>query len=248
MELTLVAIMVIAGAVIALIVLAGVAVHVGDEAGASGNRSRSPDRQQIAGSILYLVVRRGGVPEKEALKSVQRFLGASPPVADIDLSSWAEVYAQRSSAAERERLLENAVEVATAHSREFPLEQYNALLELSFALGFQTDALARLRERYQFGYVDHAKYSRPRDADRSGGAAPLFVRESERENLLRILGLEEGASREDVITRYRRLATQRHPDRYYGASEEEQLAAAEDFRRITRAYENLLALFEKELH
>ena len=118
------------------------------------------------------------------------------------------------------------------------------LLDLSFSLGFQTDALAKLRERYAFDYVDHAKDARPRSADRAGGSVPLFVRGSaDTVALLRILGLEHNADRQAIISAYRRLASQIHPDRVHSQSESAQSEAAAKFIEITRAYETLMAIY-----
>jgi DnaJ like chaperone protein len=55
------------------------------------------------------------------------------------------------------------------------------------------------------------------------------------------LGLPPGASRQEVVAAYRRLASECHPDRFHESSDEERSAAAERFRLVTRAYEELLA-------
>jgi DnaJ-domain-containing protein 1 len=124
------------------------------------------------------------------------------------------------------------------------LRQSTALLDLTFSLGFQTDALAKLRDKYGFDYIDHAKDARPRQADRAGGATPLFVREPrDADRLLRILEIERPASRETIVAAYRKLAAMHHPDRFYAESAEVQSAAAARFIEITQAYQALLTLF-----
>jgi hypothetical protein len=124
-----------------------------------------------------------------------------------------------------------------------PLRQYAALLDLSFGLGFRTDALARLRQTYGFEYVDHAKDARPRSADRGGGGAPLFERSHRpRTELLAVLGVSATATRQEIGTAYRKRVAQHHPDRFHGAPMEEQNAAATRFIELTRAYEELLAM------
>ena len=136
------------------------------------------------------------------------------------------------------------MQLVAVTGRPVPLRQYAALLDLSFSLGFQTDALAKLREKYGFDYVDHAKDGRPRAADRGGGSMPLFVRgSSDTTALLRVLGLEGTADRQAIITAYRRLAAQHHPDRVFGESEAVQSQAAAKFIEITRAYETLMAIY-----
>ena len=104
--------------------------------------------------------------------------------------------------------------------------------------------MARLRERYGFDYIDHAKEGRPREADRAGGATPLFVREqADPRELLRVLGIEGTPTRQIIIAAYRRLVAQHHPDKVFGRPEAEQEQAAARFIEITRAYERLLTMY-----
>src|SRR4029079_136064 len=113
---------------------------------------------------------------------------AAPVTKGIDVTSWADRYAQISTPQQRAGLLETAVQLVRS---PIPLRQYAALLDLSFGLGFHTDALAKLREVYGFEYVDHAKDARPREADRAGGATALFVRdETHTAEYLRVLEIE----------------------------------------------------------
>jgi DnaJ-class molecular chaperone len=73
---------------------------------------------------------------------------------------------------------------------------------------------------------------------------PLFVRGSaDAGALLLLLGLESTANRQAIISAYRRLAAQHHPDRVYGASPEVQSEAAARFIEVTRAYEALMAIY-----
>ena len=121
-----------------------------------------------------------------------------------------------------------------------PLVQYVALLDLSFSLGFRTDALARLRERHPFEYIDHAMAGRPREADRSGRQT-LSARGRDRTELLRLLELDGDPPRQSIVAAYRRVAARHHPDRFHEASEREREEAASRFIEVTRAYEELLA-------
>ncbi|MCU1347916.1 MAG: Fibronectin, type, partial [Acidobacteria bacterium] len=141
-------------------------------------------------------------------------------------------------------LLETAVQLIAGRGAPVPLRQYSALLDLNFALGFQTDALARLREQYGFEYVDHARNGRPREADRAGGGAPLFVRDrrDERE-LLVVLEVAGTPTRQGIISAYRKLAARHHPDRYHDAPDGIRAEAAAKFIEITRAYEALLGVY-----
>jgi DnaJ-domain-containing protein 1 len=162
----------------------------------------------------------------------------------IDMRNWAERFAQLAPADHRAALLDTAVRLVADRDTPVPLRQYTALLDLSFGLGFQTDALAKLRDKYGFEYIDHAKDARPREADRAGGATPLFARERrEAGELLRVLEIDGPASRAVIIAAYRRLAAQHHPDRVFAQPAEVQSAAAARFIEITRAYEALLTLY-----
>src|SRR6266511_3746391 len=205
----------------------------------------APDRSALAASILFNLLLLGGVAPDEALREIRRRAGLAAPVTrEIDVASWGDRFAQAASPQQRRWLLETAVQLIAGRERVVPLRQYAALLDLTFSLGFQTDALARLREQYGFDYVDHAKDARPRSADRGGGAMPLFVRGStETTALLRILGLEAGANRQAIISAYRKLASQHHPDRVHGEPDDIQSEAAAKFIQITRAYETLMAIY-----
>jgi hypothetical protein len=207
-------------------------------AGARDAAPEAPGRDVIAASLLHAILLRGGVEAPEARARIADHVAALP-ADDIDVASWAERYASMSGADERSRLLELAVQLAVERDDPIPLAQYDSLLDLSFGLGFQTDALARLRARYGFAYVDHAKAGRPRRASRESRTT-LFARTSERAVLLGTLGLTEPATRRDVISAYRRIASECHPDHLAGASDEKKLEAVERFIDATAAYESLL--------
>jgi hypothetical protein len=241
MELVALAFMLIAGGGLAVFVLFVSAMLKKEREQAEGTAMAPPQTDTIAASLLFHVVATGGGGAEEAMRQVRRGTGIAAPVTrGIDVANWAESYARVSSPQQRKDLLEMAVQLVAAHS-PVPVRQYAALLDLSFGLGFQTDALARLRELYGFEYIDHAKDGRPRSADREGGGAPLFVREARpREELLRILEISGTPTRQELSAAYRRLVQRHHPDRYHGASAAEQSSAAARFIEITRAYEELL--------
>ena len=243
MELVAIFFILIAGGAVALLVMGAIAIANRE---AERGPAPPPPRDSVAASILVQIVVAGGGSLDEALRSVRRQAGLAAPITTgIDVGNWSESYARNATAEQRAQLLETAVKIVASRG-PVPLRQYAALLDLSFGLGFQTDALARLREQYGFEYVDHAKDARPKGADRAGDAAPLFVRTKRvRLELLKVLGVSGEATRQEIGAAYRKLVTQHHPDRYHGASAEEQGAAAARFIEITRAYEELL-LMERE--
>ena len=242
MELIAIAVMVVLGGGLAAFVVGAMAL-ANREREHAGEAPQPPARDSIAASLLYHVLSAGGAASDEALRQIRRGAGLAAPVTrGIDVANWAETYARHSSPEQRRGLLEMAVQLVAERS-PVPVRQYAALLDLSFGLGFQTDALARLRELYGFEYVDHAKDARPRGADRAGGGAPLFVRETRpREELLGLFGLTGTPTRQELSAAYRRLVAQHHPDRFHGATAEAQSEAAARFIEITRAYEELIRI------
>jgi DnaJ-domain-containing protein 1 len=244
MELAAVIFMLVAGGIIALgVMLAASIARRESDRNTAARPQTFPERDRIAASILFHVVTLGGVSRDVALREVRRGTGIAAPVtAGIDIASWGESFARAATQQQREWLLETAVQLVASRGALVPLLQYVALLDLSFALGFQTNALAKLREQYAFDYVDHAKDGRPREADRAGRVT-FFQRDES--DLLRILGIDGNVSRQSIISAYRKLAAQHHPDRFHSASETERNDAAARFIEITRAYEALLALYRE---
>lgn len=239
MELLAILFMLVGGGALAAFVLGAMAIARREN---GPGEALPPQRDSVAASLLFQILSAGGMAADEALRQVRRGAGlASPVTRGVDVTNWAETYARAASPEQRASLLETAVRLIAASSGPIPLRQYAALLDLSFGLGFHTDALARLREQYGFEYVDHAKDARPRSADRGGGGAPLFERARRaRPELLGILGLTGEATRQEISAAYRRLVAQHHPDRFHGESEEARNAAAARFIELTRAYEELL--------
>ena len=242
MEIVVVIAMLAIGGIIALAV--GTSVAARRREGSNGGSGAPADRNHISASLLFNVLLAGGTPRGQALKALRGIGLLAPVISDIDVRNWAERFAQIASPDHCAALLEAAVRLVADRTTPVPLRQYNALLDLSFGLGFQTDALARLRDKYGFEYVDHAKDARPREADRAGDATPLFVREQRDDReLLLVLEIEGPVSREVIISAYRRLAAQHHPDRVFAESAEVQSAAAARFIKITQAYQALLAIY-----
>ncbi len=243
MELLGVIFMIVVGGAIAIGVM--MVIAIAQQNGEINPRGASaPDRSRIAASILFHLLLAGGARPDEALRDLRRAGLVTPVTSGIDLASWGDHFALLATPEQRAWLLEKAVQLVAAPARPVPLRQYAALLDLSFSLGFQTDALAKLREQYGFDYVDHARDARPREADRGGGAMPLFVRgTTDATALLRVLGIEGAANRQAIISAYRKLVAQHHPDRVHGEPAEVQSEAAARFIEITRAYEALMAIY-----
>ena len=237
--------MIVAGGAIAVFVMIAVAIARGESHGAAAQQPQVPDRDRVAASILFRILTAGGTAPDEALREIRRRAGIiAPPASGIDIANWAERFAVHSTPQQRAQLLDVAVQLVAAPGRPIPLLQYVDLLDLSFALGFQTDALAKLREQYGFDYVDHAKAGRPREADRVGRTT-FFSRDREPREWLTVLGMEGTPSRQQIIAAYRRLASQHHPDKFHEAEDGIRTDAAMRFIEITRAYEALLAIYKE---
>jgi DnaJ-domain-containing protein 1 len=235
------------GMAIGVMLAIGVATKRHEQGAPAAATDVRRDREHIAASILFQVLTAGGVAPDVAMREIRRKAGLAAPVtAGVDVANWGEAYARHASPSDRLWLLECAVMLVAAHSRQVPLRQYASLLDLSFGLGFQTDALARLRQQYGFEYVDHAKDARPPEAEH--GRMTFFARDARPpEDLLRVLGIEENAapSRQLIISAYRRLVAQHHPDRFHDQPAERQAGAAARFIEITQAYEALLTIYRE---
>jgi hypothetical protein len=238
-ELIALVFMLVAGSGLAIFVLFAMAIARKEN---EPTETLPPHRDSVAASLLLQILTLGGMAQEEAMRLVRRGAGLAAPVTrGIDVTNWAESYARLASPQQCASLLETAVRLVATGSGPIPLRQYAALLDLSFGLGFRTDALARLRQTYGFEYVDHAKDARPRSADRGGSETPLFARAKRaRPELLAILGVSAEATRQEISAAYRKLVAQHHPDRFHRAPVEEQHAAAARFIELTRAYEELL--------
>ena len=247
MEFILVVLMIAAGVIVAIAVMITIASLEARERQSAHVTASVTTPEQIAASLLFTIARIGGANDGAARRAIEREApGFPPPLAEADISTWAGAYHRQVPSSARSELLERAVRIAVTLNRTLPLPQYNALLDLSFALGFQTDALARLRARYRFEYVDYAKYGRPREADR-GGRQTFFARKPvDRSACLRVLGLDGAPTREEVTSAYRRLAAKHHPDRHHNADPEKQESESRRFVQVTEAYEDLLTLLERD--
>lgn len=251
MEFLLVVVMIVAGFAVAVAVIVAFAVTEKRNRSSPAALAAAAGNDEIETSLLVGIGLLGGVGFDEALEQARELVGSRivrPEVRgeSIDVGTWAGAFRKRSSREDRERLLDAAVRMAVMSSSSLPLEQYVALVDLSFGLGFQTDALARLRARYRFEYVDHAKHDRPPEADRRGQRSPSGGHPADRGANARLLGLGTRFSRRELTSAYRRLAAREHPDRFHLRAESEQERASRRFIELTEAYEQLLPWAEED--
>jgi DnaJ like chaperone protein len=87
------------------------------------------------------------------------------------------------------------------------------------------------------------EYYTNRQQSNSKQAESTVPPSSERERLLVILGLPNGATVAQVRTRFRELALTKHPDRAPHADEATKLRMHEEFLVIKKAYESLMVFY-----
>ncbi len=90
------------------------------------------------------------------------------------------------------------------------------------------------------------QYSDGQDQGRSQGTASSKGETGSREGAkgkdpYEVLGVQRGASSEDVRAAYRRLANQYHPDKVMHLGEEFKVLAEKRFKEIQQAYQQLIA-------
>lgn len=205
----------------------------------SGNRTTVPSLQTLAAGIVFEVA-RGGSADDADLRRWMRTRSLLPAQArGIDLASWAEAYAVRSSEDDRARLLTLAVEAAMLGGPDLTRRQFHALQDLVFSLGYHADTIQHLRARHRFDYIDYAKERRPRNADRAG-ATNFYDREENVKSDLLLLGFRSMPDRHELISCYRRLVRENHPDVAHATGERSEADASARFIEITAAYERLL--------
>lgn len=160
----------------------------------------------------------------------------------------------------RMRALRGALEVAIG-AGTLPLSQNLALRTVTEALDLNPDELLTLfRERTGSGLplpwdpsTPLAWHGRPSNApgpqgiwDDGGPHPPAPERTGEpgdrlaRIKALALLGLDEGATQEEVRRAYLRVSKVHHPDQYLPHGQEATLEAAAAFRRIKSAYDFLM--------
>jgi hypothetical protein len=84
-------------------------------------------------------------------------------------------------------------------------------------------------------------YGRPRRRDLSRGRAPRGIPSgSSRAVALALLGLPANADARAIRSAFRRLAAERHPDRFPQASEQQQAELVRRFAELTAAYHSLV--------
>ncbi|MBZ9557701.1 MULTISPECIES: DnaJ domain-containing protein [Modicisalibacter] len=139
--------------------------------------------------------------------------------------SWRERRARRrEQARERERQAREAAERRAREQRRREQEQAREQRERE--------------ERRERERQERERREREEEYARAHRERPAYGDPASR--ALRVLGLEDGASRQDIKKAYRRLAQAHHPDRVFSQGEQRMATASLRFQRIQQAYEILM--------
>jgi|TARA_X000000950_G_C13874172_1_gene644150 DnaJ like chaperone protein len=103
--------------------------------------------------------------------------------------------------------------------REFAIDEEEFIFSVGRKLGFSTERLIEIKSQFM-GYSQSSTSSDESD--------------------LKVLGLNKGATKDDIKAAYRRLAKTYHPDKLAGIDDAIKKIAEEKFREIKDAYENLI--------
>lgn len=199
-------------------------------------RSRR-SRDAIIRAIQYRIAELG----RDGEAGARRLFGEAVPEHSIDLTSWAEAFAAQSGMAAASRLLEDSFRVAIATGLPIPPQQYAALLQLAFALGFHTDSLTRLREKYKVEVTDFSRNRLRRQSMLHSDVSYDTIQMSQR-----LLGVRRPFRKRELAAAYRRSAAIVHPDRFHESDPEARDEAVARFLELARAYEQLLPYCEED--
>ena len=217
----------------ALAIFAMTAMAISQKEQERAGAQAPPPRDSVAASILAQILVAGGANDEDALRDIRREAGLGAPITrGVDVTNWAEAYARVSDRASSVRCCSRPrCSSSPDETRPIPLRQYAALLDLSFGLGFHTDALARLRETYGF---DVRRSREGRAPARSGSrrrrhAAFRPRRRGAPRSFCGVLGLDVTANRQEIIAAYRSSWRSIIPIGSTGRPSEVQSAAAARF-------------------
>jgi len=201
--------------------------------------------------LLLAVAESDGVAGAQEQKLVREFLLDRFPPEDLrDIARWHE---ERVTAAQVSALARSLRRTLTTSESEtlffwaclvtFADQRFNQRERTALADAAEGLGLGAAHARRIFWHAKHAYLgSGPRrpGAHGHGNGRPAST-PSGRQRALEILGLDDGASAEEVRKRYRQLAKEFHPDRHIHLGEAAAQEAAARFREVQQAYHELQA-------
>jgi DnaJ like chaperone protein len=157
-----------------------------------------------------------------------------------DIKKYCIAIVQQTSYQQRIELLSTLFEICAANGR---IEKNENSLLLLYAQYVNIRSVDYQRAKIYFSHAyqwEENSYNRRREEKRRENKETTQTSSTKgRAWALKILGLKEGATEEEIKKAYRKAALQYHPDRLTNASEAQVAKATEKFREICEAYEIL---------
>lgn len=94
---------------------------------------------------------------------------------------------------------------------------------------------------WRYRYSDSEDQSGSQESHKSSKGETSPRERAQDKDPYEVLGVQRGASSEDIRAAYRRLANQYHPDKVMHLGEEFRVLAEKRFKEITKAYQELSA-------
>lgn len=157
-----------------------------------------------------------------------------------DIKKYCIAIVQETNYQQRIELLSTLFEICAANGR---IEKNENSLLLLYAQYVNIRSVDYQRAKMYFSHAyqwEENSYNRRREEKRRENKETTQTSSTKgRAWALKILGLKEGATEEEIKKAYRKAALQYHPDRLTNASEAQVAKATEKFREICEAYEIL---------
>lgn len=157
-----------------------------------------------------------------------------------DIKKYCIAIVQETNYQQRIELLSTLFEICAANGR---IEKNENSLLLLYAQYVNIRSVDYQRAKMYFSHAyqwEENSYNRRREEKKRENKETTQTSSTKgRAWALKILGLKEGATEEEIKKAYRKAALQYHPDRLTNASESQVAKATEKFREICEAYEIL---------
>jgi len=201
--------------------------------------------------LLFAVAEADGKTDEEEREVVRRFLLArfTDPATAADLRQWeaerippeqvcalALGLGRILSPSERETVFSWCCLVAFA-DENYSTEEHISLQMIARSFGFEGHHARRIFHYAKSVHTGDDQHSYQGESRAGGSRATGAV--ADESQALQVLGLPNGASKEDIKKRHRELVREFHPDRHQHLGEVAAKEAEERFRKVQAAYELL---------
>ena len=187
--------------------------------------------------VVMQIARRGEINDLElACRHVQQKLARSRKRLLAELAIALAFQDGRLSATEN-HTLQFLADLLGIRPRSF-FKLYQSLTGQSFPVPGDLDSASWWEQR-DAGHAPVREWHLPEDPPMRADAATTAPPPLSRSEALRLLGVADGASAEDIQSAYRRVAKRRHPDRFANLGPAAVAVASQLFQRITQAHQLL---------